>query len=1557
MLEIAIRRRTAVSMLFLGLTILGYISYRNLPVELLPNVEFPFLIVEIRSFQETNPSEIERDAVIPLEEAIGTLDGIDKIVSQADRQSGRIFIFYQPATHLKYAFLKLSEKIDNVSASLPAGYVAQVVKVDISQFANTFMNLQVRGGGSVDQLRTLVERQIRQELEAVDGVAAVQVFGGRERSVEVVIDEQKAAANGVTTGQIRELLRRNNAYKRFVGDVRHHQKRYPVNVTAEYQSTEDLAKVVVDPRGPVLLGDVAKIRNGFKVETSLSRVNAQEAVTIQLMRSSQSNVIDVAARVRPVIDRLNKRLDSQQIEIVIETDQSEYLQGNIDLIKDLAITGAILAVFILWYFIGNLRLITVIALTIPISVFTAFNLFYAFDISLNSLTLVGMALAVGMLVDNSIVVLENIYRLTQRGLSPLQATLDGTREVWRSIVAATLTTVCVFVPFVFAENFLIRTLGYQIGISIIATLLVSLLVALILIPMTTYYLVDGPALRKSRLHRFSLKQKLMRRYTLLLKSAMRKPLLTIGLTLLLFLISILVAMAQSFAMAGEEAASEMNLYLTMRAGSNLDITDAAASDIEQRLLDLPELQDVISQIYEEEAVFTLRLKKDYLDIKGRLLPEIRSEIDDRLDSFRGGDVGFEKQNAGGRFGGGPPAMDVGLESLLGVGGLRDKIVLRGQDNALMQRIAEDLRYQLRTMPSIAWTNLSLSANRPEIHLLFNRQLMDALQIPVSAVASELSTFDNEVNSGVSFRNEGTATDILLTSTEQESRQMDNLRRMRITSATGARYPLEQISEILQTTGESSIARLNQERLIELSYGFIDEVQGSSPFLEQARDEVEQIVSASRIPAGIAVEVQNSQADLTDFYFLISLAFVLIIMILSSVFESLLTPLLILFTIPLAAIGSLWAIIFTGNSLLNANSFIGLLILLGIVVNNGIILIDYARLLRNKGYRFQRALLTAGQARLRPILITASTTIVAMIPLAMGRMEYVTQIASPFAVTVIGGLLFSTLFTLILIPTAYSGLENFLSWMRGLPMPIRILQALLLVLGGWLIFNRVEGFVWRMMNLFLLVFIIPGFTYFLRSTLRRASGFSLSTESMRIEISNLHKIYDWPSGFIRAWRRDGINSEQGNTILSPQALWQSSWHFFVLGFFYYFTYGYLLREGWKFFLIHPIYFYSLYLLHKLQPLLLKLLDKFSPGARIARQIPRAFKWLFPAANLWRFAMVWESPALVVFVGVLWFGALWIDRSGRKLSSGQVRIPHIKGRLSGIRKAFYTLVEKTPMIGKRKAPFSALNGVSLNIETGMFGLLGPNGAGKTTLMRIICGILEPSYGKITINGINVREKREELQGLIGYLPQDFGTYENMTAREFLAYQAILKGIVDPQDRRRRVGEVIASVHLEDRQDDKISGFSGGMKQRIGIAQTLLHLPKILVVDEPTAGLDPRERIRFRNLLVDLSRERIVIFSTHVIEDIASSCEQVAVMNKGEIRYLGHPRHLAENAEGKVWQFDINPEQLEKISQEWKVVHNMKDKGNIRVRVLAETQPHPQAIHVQPTLEDAYIWTLQG
>jgi ABC-type multidrug transport system ATPase subunit len=603
------------------------------------------------------------------------------------------------------------------------------------------------------------------------------------------------------------------------------------------------------------------------------------------------------------------------------------------------------------------------------------------------------------------------------------------------------------------------------------------------------------------------------------------------------------------------------------------------------------------------------------------------------------------------------------------------------------------------------------------------------------------------------------------------------------------------------------------------------------------------------------------------------------------------------------------------------------------------------------------------SRIRPILITAIVTVIAMFPLAMGDNEYVGAIGAPFAITVIGGLSMSTLLTLIFIPTFYFGLENAIIWMKGLSLRTQIIQGVVLLLGVYLIYAHVDAFLWQMLDMIALVLVIPGTTWFVNNSLRKAKESIVDpNEPIQIRIQNLVKIYNWGGRFKREWI--------GNTRIrerAGQVKYYKSWRDFddfvwelpILGFLFYFTFGYLQNGLFMFLLSHIIFFFSLYLWGPIREYLdyKGERDGLTWPSRMGKIGLGFIYWILPSIMLVLLYLAWSSIGSVVLIGILWYFALSVNRTAEMLYVQNVNIERLQGRFAGSRRVFFKLVEQMPIIGRKRDAFKALKGVSLQIDTGMIGLLGPNGAGKSTMMRIICGIYEQSYGKVWINGIDTQEKREELQGLIGYLPQEFGSYENMSAFEYLDYQALLKGLTNPVERATRIEYVLSSVHLWDRKDDKIGGFSGGMKQRIGIAQILLHLPRILVVDEPTAGLDPRERIRFRNLLVELSRERVVIFSTHIIEDISSSCNQVAVVNRGQLHYAGNPGDMVKLAEGLVWQYTIPAKEFDSFPAKDRVVHHSREGDLIKLRFLAAEKPSAEAIQVKPVLEEAYLCLLKG
>lgn len=1564
-MEFIIKRKVLISMLFIGITLLGYVSYKKLAVEMLPNAELPFLVVQVGSATEVDPDYMEQKAIIPIEGAIGTLENIERIESQITPNNGIIFVTFRKKTNLKYSFLKLQQKIDQVKSQLPQGFYTQLMRFDTKQLFGSFMELNVSGSGGSERVRNLVDKKIRPELENVEGIARVSTFGGREKTIEVIIDTDACKSYGITTSEIRSALSNSEKQKTFVGKVIDGSNRLFVHVSAEYKDVNDIGQIVVG-KGPVFLKDVAKIYFGYKKETSYSRINGNDAVTIMLMNDNQANLIDLSHRTLDVIDRLNEKFKDQDIAIVVQSNSAEKIENNMNDIVNLAITGGLLAVYVLWLFLRNIRVVSLIGFSIPISMYAAFNLFYAFDISINTLSLIGMVLAVGMLVDSSVVVLENIFRHKSKSQIPLDvAVVNGTSEVWRSIFASTITTIVVFVPFLFSDNFLVKMLGNQIGISIISTLTISLVVALLLIPSVTHTLLSRQT-KFPEINRFDLRSRIIQIYLALLKTTLRKPVQTILTGISLFFICVLLSLTISLTENREAATTEMRVYVNMQAGSSLETTDKTIRLIEGYLKDWPEIKVLTSRIQTDNAVLTLELKENFEKIQERSFEALKNEIRQKTSDLPNAIVEFEESGSssgGGRGGGGSNFESMAFAGMLGIGDNSESIILKGQDFQTMRKVAEDLKYRLKDKTS--FINMNVQSERPEVHLLFNQILMNELNIPLSEVGSSLNNFTGEISTGVRFKQKSDDYDIIIREKEEtekpKERNIDDLRSLQVRDAKGGNHDLQYISRIEYASGLSQLNRVNQEKQIILTFAYPPRLTQTKEALEFYRTEVDLIVAGYNFPSGVVAEVKHDKMDLKEFGFLIGTALLLIFMILASVFESLSTPFVLMFTIPLAAIGSMLGLILSGNSMFNANTLTGFLILIGVVVNNGIILIDYTKILQKRGYRRSRAIMIAGISRVRPILITSITTIIALLPLALGKKEYVGVIGAPFAITVMGGLTFSTLLTLVFIPTCYSGLENGLNWIRSQKVLTKILMFSSWGIGFIAIYFKVDSIVWRMLYMTVLTITIPAITYFILSSTRRAQTKLIPEgESIIIKIRNLVKVYEREGKFSREWN-SGLRITSRYAVQPTYNTWKDfiyfSWLLPLLGFLIYLTYFRLDSGWWTFVFIHITGFALLY---TLKPFMYKL-ENLSPKRKWKQKfyakLPLILLWTFPIINLTILALRWKGIAYIVIIGVLWFLALVIYLTAQKLYEQNINVDRIEGRFSGLRRAYYRLIKQIPLLGKRRQPFKALSSVSLEIGTGMFGLLGPNGAGKTTLMRIICGVLDQSYGKIFINDIDTLSKREELQGLIGYLPQEFGTYENMSAWNYLDYQAILKGLTDPKVRYERLNYVLNAVHMYEKRDQKIGSYSGGMKQRIGIAQILLHLPRILVVDEPTAGLDPRERIRFRNLLVELSRDRVVIFSTHVIEDISSSCNQVAVINKGQLKFMGTPQKMTTLAENFVWQFQLPAEEFEQFSQKQLIVHHRADGDKIRIRCISAEKPAPDAINVKPMLEDAYLCLLKN
>ncbi len=1571
-MKFLITRRITITMLFIAITFLGYISYNELSMELLPEAEAPTCSVRVSgSGSSFDPSYVETEIIIPLEGVVAQCSGIQQITSTATTNGGTINVEFKSTVEIKSAYIRLSELITEYSSDLPDGFsVTTSTASTQSSSSDDFMTLRVKGDMDVDDILAITESDLEEKLANIEGVASVTIYGGRSQSVEVALNSELCDALGMTTQKVSQSLTDAGNERSFVGYAKSGASESSVFVDGGYSNIDMIGNVVIDTSGPIYLKDIATITKSLKEPTTISRLDGERTITVSLVGESGENIIDLAYRTRAEIEALNQMFASRGISIVVANCSADEIESNINQLTFLGLIGALLAVVILWFFLHNIKLVLTITLAIPISVFAAFNLFYAMDVTINSITLIGITLAIGMLLDNSIVVLENIYRLHSKGKSAEEAVMEGTKQVWRSIFASTLTTITVFLPFVFTSDITISLMGYNLGVAIIATLLFSLSVALLLIPMLTYVILKGQKSRESTLGGdVSIHERPIQIYTILLKSVIRNSTLVLSITLATLFITAMWALSTDDSSMTSVSSDRITISLTMSSDSDVTSNDETVAKFEEYLKDIPELAEMSCTVNDESASIVLNLAEDFDQGKdGRQIGDIVNDIWSRIATIRQG-LTVSIKTGSNTSSSSSSSQSMSMLQALGIGDEESTLVIKGTDYELMTQVGEDIEDILSELDYIGNVSMSTQRASNEVSIELDPHIVNELGVTQTAFSYGLSGLTSEQESGaeVKFGDGDEVIDIVITMVDpynpdddddDDTKSLEDLYELQVESSNGGFYDMIDIAYITKGEGQSTIQRVDRSRELTLSYSFT--LQDLTDEIMDAYDaEIDALIAEYPIASGVVIEREEADDTYADFKFLIFASVMLIFMILAAVFESLTLPLILMFAIPLAAIGSFLALIITENSLMNLNTLTGFMILLGVVVNGGIILIDYINILRKRGFSRNRAILVSGSMRLRPIMITTITTVIALLPMALGNDDYAGAIGAPFAITVIGGLSFSSLLTLILVPTLYVFLEEAIAWYRGLSRWVYMIHAAIILLVITHIWYSIDDVYIQMGYLVLAIVLIPSITYLIMHSVRIANSKIIDPkESIVIEARNLVKIYDRAGQFEREWssaksRRESLGIENRYNALTDlkDLIWQGviAGALFAGACFYFESglYITLMLIGWVVISVAiwgGLYRYYLNCCDNSPNIAMRLLDAIS-------------KVLIFGGALAVFALRTENYGVTgIYLAAIILGYI-IYRTARMIEDKGINVARLTGRFAGIKAVLFNAVLSVPIIGRSRRPFEALKGVSFTINSGMFGLLGPNGAGKSTFMRIVTGLYEPSYGSIFINGLNTKVHREELQSLIGFLPQEFGTYEYMSAWDFLNYQAILKGVTNNETRKERIEYVLKSVHMYEKRDSLISSFSGGMKQRIGIAMILLNLPRILVVDEPTAGLDPRERIRFRNLLVELSRERVVIFSTHIIEDIASSCNQVAVINRGTLKFFGKPNDMLYFADKKVWSFTVSEEEFAKLDTSL-VANNMKNSdGSVKVRYISAEKPIESAVQEVESLEDAYLCMLKG
>lgn len=1549
---IAVRRPVTVAMFFLGIGLLGTISWTRLPLQLFPEVVFPEVFVTL-ALNGASAEQIEREVVSVAEGEIGKLDGVQLIESMCRSNGGSIRVSYAPDTDMKFAFLQLQNRMSRLQSAFPERTQVNVQRFDATDLSATIMQLNVLGEGDLDWLREFTEQKIRPELEAIEGVVSAQVLGGRREAIEIIVDPLMLQAHNLSLTQVRSRLNAANQRRVYLGRAYDGQQALAVSMHEQFQDVKEIQEVVIKPEISLHLGDIATVRYGSQTQTDMQRVNGKPSVGVRIQKDDEANLIDVARAVEQGIVQINANFASEEIELVISSSQAEMMEEALNTLKQAAVVGGFLGLFVLFLFLRNLRFVGVLLLAIPASLLLTFNLMYAWGLSLNVLSLCGLALAVGMLTDNGIVVMESIFKQFERGKSAIDAARDGTQEVSRAVVAATATTVTVFLPVVFIQSDA-QDIVRELALSMTFPLLASLLVALTLVPALSAYTLNVATRPPTGTG------KLLEMYTVLLKSSLRHRIwvsVGVGLSFVVTMILSLFLMLQQDTRREE---SRFTVYVSLPEGVTLEATDEVVREVESAVSDVEGMERFLTSVQENQASVTVMLKPLNERPKQISVELIKENLDEKFADIGDAVIGYDAPVRAGRGGGGSRGGMRPSSGGFNLTGMQtsEQAVIRGYDLSVLQMLADDLAFRLEELEGIVSPNSVQPDNErssPEVQVIPHEALMFDRQLSIQNVLNSVGDArpDGFQTSVPFLLPSGLEVSIDVRTIENPKTQspgLDEFRGMPIATSAGHYVPLDEIAHVRTDQGRSMILRTNQSRRAIVSYQFETEVLDSQPALEDARDLIRTVVQEMVLPEGYTIEIVEAETE-TIYYWMMAIAALLIYMILASLFESVSAPIIILCTIPTAIIGSCWALILSQTGLTQQEgpmALLGFIVLLGIAVNNGIMLIDAINTMRlKKGFRRERAVLLAGRSRVRPILMTSATTLLGVLPLAL-KFGGDYEIWPPFAITVLGGLSVSMLSTLIFIPVVYMGMDQIREWLQDIGYVGNFIAGIFAGVCVYRVDQYYQSLFWTCLSVLPIWFFFLSLCWVVLKAIRsREAQRRLFNDVAQIQLRNLTKIYGAPGKFKQEWLRFARRDERLGDSIDVQAMRDTFWWKVPLMALIVFLHTYFENGVW----IYVLSLLTWVFIHQIVADFLTLFA-FMPSTRILQRLLRFF---LPVCFVVYTHLRLQLISMTLATVFIWLLLGLISVLSERVRSKTVDLDHMNGRLKGIRHLVYRGATAVPVLGVPKPEFRALAGVDLEIGRGMFGLLGPNGAGKTTMMRIICQVLMPSYGSVVVNGHNIINEKA-LHGLIGYLPQHFGLYNHMTAFDYLDYRAVLEGFREGKMRRDRVAECLDQVNLLDRKDDVIGSFSGGMKQRVGIAQTLLHLPQIIVVDEPTAGLDPLERIRFRNLLARFSQDHIVIFSTHIVEDISGSCNKLAVLNKGRVIYTGTPEDMRILAQEKVWETTLPEEEFDRVEAKLELITHVRTPQGIRARFISHEKHAAGSLAVEPNLEDAYLYLLR-
>ena len=1579
-LTIPIKRPMATAMLFAAMMLLGSIALTKMPVALFPVLEGDVLRVQF-SRNGSDSAFLEREILNPLESRIKSLPDIVETTSIIQGSSGNIQIEFEPDTDIRVREYELRRITIELLRDQPRGTTNISVRTSgRAGFETLVLNLSVYGNiEDPDVLYDLAVEKIAPRFASVNGVGQAQVYGGGDKQVTVVVDPSKSAMYGTTTGQVIQSLSRNVGRQRYVGKLEDGAGRTDLIVDGTVSELSSLADVQVSGSPNLKVRHVGETDFGYSKSRSLFRVNGKTAVGVTIYQEQSANLIAVGQLVRERLEEVRGEISSLGVELVVLDDASKVVEEQVDRLVRLALIGFGIALVVLFLFLRQWRAVLVVGISVPTSIVLALSSLYLLGFGIDLVTLFGLAVSVGLLVDNSVVVYEAILRSLERGADPLSATRLGLRRTVRAIFAASITTSIVFFPVMFVdvgstffEEFIIVAAA-----GILLPLAASLVVAVGLVPLLANRLAAPAAMRRVRQKRAIREQRAglvtPDRLRILLagwsQSSLRHPPIWITGTIFAVIVTLVFAfpfVRSSRASESDQKADSVSLVVRFSRGSrSLDATASAVSKIETSLLEIEGVDRVVSQIEQEGGDLQVFFVDEDVRPPDLTLGKIRGHANKLSKAIPGIDVlrpGDEQYKPGRSRGGARRSIFASQAS---------EVTISGPESRKLQSLGNSIVEQLKDVQYVQRAWLAVRPGSQELVVSPDRKMFESLGLYPGSVMPILRLAGVEgfrVQGEFSLSN-GREIPIFVErpNARDQNVSLDEVKAMRIPIGDGQSTTVGTLATTRITRPPSVIVHKNGRREMKVMYRLTESVPTSGGEREAIEVQIQDIIRQIPRPSGYTIETPEPNESISIASKLLIPILLFLLLTLAITFESLSLPFLVLLSLPLMVFGALWALVFTGKSI-DPGVLVGIAALCGVSINPAILLVDrMQRRTLDAGWSAGAAAFAAVKERTRPILLTTATTVSALIPLAIttGRTN---EIWPGFAVTMIGGLIASALLTLLVIPVGYILLSK-IDRLFGRVGPW-LMVLLVTVVGGvmtpLILTETLESLMWIVTTCLLIGAAVLTVIVLLFRRTEFPEPYSEGGPP-HIEITNLQKVYGLAGPLRTALNVNREFAERvikaGGAVFSKTDTFERLVVFAIVAISMTTVAILIGTGGWPLLFLWTSAAFVTAFVNEMRRYR-GFVDESGVvvGGVFETLVAYGLPWVVLVGYTYlvgiapRFDQYADDPNFFfpIVGAVLLAIAQIFRRSALKQSRGE-----IGAQATGLLRYPRTLFRRwSRTIGGLTLPreqVHALSSLDFTAERGMIGILGPNGAGKTTLLRHLAGILNPTGGAIKIGGVQMKYIRDQLARWVGYLPQDAGMPPSQSPREYLQYFAALYEL-PPNIRTERVEGLLDEVGLTEKADDKIGSLSGGMRQRVAVARTLLRLPPIIIVDEPTVGLDPRERIRFRNLLSRLAKDRIVLFSTHVVDDVSVACDRVLVLAESKKKFDGLPSELAQFASGKVWEvtldsniaLDLPPDSI--LAEETPTVD-----GQTRRRIIADEQPHESASLLEATLEDGYLCLL--